>query len=142
MTQVLGGGKKPDISLTEYFVYYRWQLIPGKDIRKHIRPEHLLAVDIEKHALTKKRALICFKSQTTCFFDWQDRPILPDLRLDETCHSPELFLRSSPDYPGASVFAGPRFWIRLVHGIEPSLKRSKDQALAFWDTVASMNSRM
>lgn len=140
MTQALKGGTN-GVSLTEYFVYYRWQLIPGKDIRKHIRPDHLLAVDIQTYSVEKKKALMCFKSQTTRFFDWQDRPILPNRRLDETSHSPELFLRYDPDYPGARIFAGSRLRIRLVHHIEPSLKRSKDQALALFNTVAPTNGR-
>jgi LmbE family N-acetylglucosaminyl deacetylase len=141
VTQALEGGKH-SVSRTEYFVYYRWQLLPGKDIRRHIRPDHLLAVDIENCSHKKKEALMCFKSQTTRFFDWQDRPILPNCRLDETSQTPELFLRYDPDYPGASVFAGSRLCIRLVHYIEPPLKRSKDQALALWKTVVPANGRM
>jgi LmbE family N-acetylglucosaminyl deacetylase len=135
MTEALGN-ENSGASLSEYFVYYRWQLIAGKDIRKHIRQDHLVAVDIQACSSTKKTALLCYKSQTTCYFDWQDRPILPSGRVDEASDTPELFLRHGPAYPGASVFAGSRLWIRLVHTTEPALKRSKDQALALWKTIA------
>jgi LmbE family N-acetylglucosaminyl deacetylase len=135
ITQALGN-ERSGASLSEYFVYYRWQLVAGKDIRKHIRPDHLVAVDIHTCSSTKKGALLCYESQTTCYFDWQDRPILPSGRVDEASDTPELFLRHDPAYPGASVFAGSRFWIRLVHTTEPTLKRGKDQALALWKTIA------
>jgi LmbE family N-acetylglucosaminyl deacetylase len=134
-------GQPNSASLTEYFVYTRWQLLPGKDIRKHIRPEHLTAIDIQAYSSTKKRALLCYKSQTTHFFDWQDRPILPEQRLDETSNTPELFLRYQPAYPGAAVFSRSRLWVRLVHRIEPPLKRGKDRAAALWRTVGHTNSR-
>ena len=130
-----------DVLLTEYFVYYRWQLIRGRDVRRHVRSDLLMAVDVEACSLKKKRALMCFTSQTACFFDWQDRPILPQQRVDETSRSPEVFLSYDPAYPGASVFAGSRLWIRLVHRLEPGLKQRKDQLLALWKAVARTNGR-
>ena len=140
MTDLLEGGGG-GVLLTEYFVYYRWQLISGSDIRQHIRSDLLTAVDIEACSLRKKKALMCFTSQTACFFDWQDRPILPQQRVDETSRSPEVFLSYDPAYPGASVFAGSRLWIRLVHRLEPGLKQRKDQLLALWKAVARTNGR-
>jgi LmbE family N-acetylglucosaminyl deacetylase len=140
VTRLLKSGKCA-VSLTEYFVYYRWQLIPGRDIRRHIQSDLLLAVDVQTCSSKKKRALMCFTSQTTRFFDWQDRPILPEQRVDEMSHAPEVFLGCDPDYPGASVFGGSRLWIRLVHKLEPGLKQRKDQALALWKTIAPRNER-
>lgn len=116
-----------NVNLAEYFVYYRWQLLPGKDVRRLIRPEHLLTVDIEPYARQKRRALACFTSQTTLFFDWQVRPILPAHRLDEVSRTPEYFLRYQPRFPGARVYTGSRAWIWLVYWIEPFLKKRKDQ---------------
>jgi LmbE family N-acetylglucosaminyl deacetylase len=113
--------------VAEYFIYYRWRLLSGGDIRKFIWPDHLLKIDIRAQAAQKKKALNCFKSQTTLFFDWQDRPILPKQRLDEVSQSPECFLRYDPAFPDATIFASSRTWIRLIHRVEPSLKKSKDQ---------------
>jgi LmbE family N-acetylglucosaminyl deacetylase len=140
MTQALADTEKR-VSLTEYFVYYRWQLISGKDVRKHIQPDHLVAIDIQQYASAKRHALMAYRSQTTRFFDWQDRPILPNSRLEETASGPELFLRYRPDCPGADVFAGSRLWIRLIHRVEPALKSGKDYTLALWKALLSADSR-
>jgi LmbE family N-acetylglucosaminyl deacetylase len=116
--------------LFEYFVYYRWRMLPGRDIRTYVQADQLLAVDIETVAARKRTALECFKSQTTRYYTWQDRPILSQTSLDEVCRHPEVFLRYDPVLAGAAVFTGARTWIRLVHAFEPMAKRRKDQVMA------------
>ena len=116
--------------LFEYFVYYRWRMLPGRDVRTYVRGDQLLAVDIESVARQKRRALDCFKSQTTQYYPWQDRPILSRSSLDEVCRHPEVFLRYDPALAGVAVFTGARAWIRLVHSFEPMAKRRKDQVMA------------
>jgi LmbE family N-acetylglucosaminyl deacetylase len=115
------------IQLVEYFVYYRWRLLPGGDIRKIIQPEHLIRIDISGQSQQKQRALECYVSQATCFFNWQDRPILPAARVVEVSRSPELFLLHDPDHPGTAVFARLRHWIPVAHRLEPRLKQWKDE---------------
>lgn len=118
-------------AVTEYFVYYRWRLLPAGDVRRYIRPALLRAVDTTAVAGRKRAALACFTSQTTRFYAWQAQPTLsPDL-LDRVSREPELFLRDDPARPGTAVFerAGP--WIRIAHRLEPFLKKRKDRLLAW-----------
>ena len=121
----------PYMQLSEYFVYYRWRLLPARDVRKYIQPQHLLEVDIQKVATAKRKALDCFKSQTTIYYPWQTRPILTPILLDEECQQPELFLRYDTSAPGAAVFSRLVIWIRLVHRLEPFLQRWKYHVGAF-----------
>ena len=116
--------------LFEYFVYYRWRMLPGRDVRAYVRADQLFAVDIEPVAARKRTALDCFKSQTTQYYAWQDRPILSQTSLDEVCRHPEVFLRYDPALAGVTVFTGARAWIRFVHAFEPMAKRRKDQVMA------------
>ena len=116
--------------LFEYFVYYRWRMLPGRDVRTYVRADQLLAVDIAPVAVRKRTALDCFKSQTTQYYSWQDRPILSQASLNEVCRNPEVFLRYDPALAGAAVFTGARAWIRFVHAFEPMAKRCKDQIMA------------
>jgi len=114
----------------EYFVYYRWRMLPRRDIRAYLDPSALVSVDIGAVAQRKRAALDCFTSQTTHFYPWQDRPILSLASLDEVCRNAELFLRYDPQRPGAAVLTRARAWIRLVHELEPRAKRSKDRVMA------------
>lgn len=113
--------------LFEYFVYANWQLLPKRDIRRYISPEHMLEVDIADETLQKRRALECFKSQTTRFYSWQHRANLTAAFLEEICRRPEVFLRYSASFPNAAIFIRATAWIHLVHAVEPPLKRSKDR---------------
>ena len=124
---VAEGLERPEI--VEYFVYYRWQLLPGKDLRRFIPPEKLWPVDISGQAELKQQALQCYRSQTTCFYPWQTRAILPPARVEEVSRDPEIFLRYDTRQPGAAVFDRARTWIRLVHRLEPRLKVWKDRLL-------------
>jgi LmbE family N-acetylglucosaminyl deacetylase len=119
-------------ALTEYFVYYRWRLLPARDVRRYIQPQHLFKVDTKRVANQKRLALDCFKSQTTIFYPWQTRPILTSILLDEESYNPELFLQYDPAAPGAAVFARAILWIRVVHRLEPFLQRWKYRLGALW----------
>lgn len=111
--------------LIEYFVYYRWRLLPGRDVRRYIRRSCLYAVDTQTVAAQKRKALDCFRSQTTIFYDWQTRPILTSHLLDEVSQSPEYFVRWDAQLLATAVFTHAVFWIRFVHQVEPHLQRWK-----------------
>lgn len=110
--------------LTEYFVYHRWRLLPRRDIRRYLRPEQLLTVDLAAVSAVKREALDCFRTQTTRFYPWQTRPILTSVLLDEECRA-EYFLRYDPGFPGMKVFTSMSAWIRLAHRLEPPLQKLK-----------------
>jgi LmbE family N-acetylglucosaminyl deacetylase len=127
--------------LTEYFVYYRWRLLPAGDVRKYIHPDHLFEVTIENVSDQKRAALGLFKTQTTKFYAWQSRPNLSARLLDEVSHTPELFLQYDPSAPGPAVFDQYVTWIRLVHRLEPFLKKRKDRVVALWARGLGRNDR-
>ena len=116
-------------ALTEYFVYYRWRMLPGGDVRHYLRRNLVQKVAISAASSQKRAALGCFKSQTTRYYPWQVRPTLSAELLDEVCGEPELFLRYDPALPGAAIFARAVPWIRLAHRLEPFLKKRKDRLL-------------
>jgi len=120
--------------LVEYFVYYRWRLLPKRDIRKYIQPQYLFQLDISDVAALKRRSLGCFTSQTTIYYPWQTRPILTPTLLDEECANPEYFLMNAP-LSGTSVFSNLILWIRLAHRLEPILLRWKYLTLSMLKRV-------
>lgn len=115
-------------ALVEYFVYYRLRLLPGRDLRRYLRPEHRREVDIRPVKSAKLAALACFTSQTTRFYPWQTRPNLTPELLEEVSSADEVFLRDAP--AGTSVFERSAAWIQVLHALEPRLKRPKDHGLA------------
>jgi LmbE family N-acetylglucosaminyl deacetylase len=121
---------EPGTGIIEYFVYHRWRLLPRGDVRTYVDARHLLTVEIGLACERKRTALEHFQSQTTRFYSWQTRPNLTPTLLDEVSRSPEVFLRYDPACPGAKVFRGFSWWIRLVHRLEPFLKVHKDRAVA------------
>ena len=116
--------------LSEYFVYHRWRLLPGGDVRKYIDSKHLIRINITNESTIKRQALACFKSQTTKLYAWQDRPILSEKLLQEESQNPELFVRYDPAFPGTNIFTNTHTWIRCVHLIETPLKRKKEACRA------------
>ena len=117
--------------LIEYFVYYRWRLMPKRDIRRYIKLQFLYPLDIADVADQKKQALDCFTSQNTIYYPWQTRPILTPALLDEECQNPEYFLIAPASSSGTAVFSNLVLWIRLVHRLEPVLLRWKYLTLSF-----------
>ena len=116
----------------EYFVYHRWRLLPRKDIRRYVRPEGLLKLDITGVAALKRAALDCFRTQTTRYYPWQTRPILTPELLDEECRNPEYFLRYDASRPGKEVFTSASTWIRVAHRVEPKLQQWKYVVKTAW----------
>ena len=110
--------------LIEYFVYYRWRLLPKRDIRKYIQPQYLFKLDISDVATLKRQSLDCFTSQTTIYYPWQTRAILRSTLLDEECANPEYFLMNT-SFSGTAVFSNLILWIQLAHRLEPILLRWK-----------------
>jgi LmbE family N-acetylglucosaminyl deacetylase len=129
------------VEVYEYFVYNRYRMLPGGDIRKFISPELLLSVDIREWSVVKKNALGCYASQTTRYYNWQERPILPSERVEQVSQQPEIFLRYDPEWEGASIFGKRKSWIRLTHFIEPQLKRWKELGLTWLHAGMMTNDR-
>jgi LmbE family N-acetylglucosaminyl deacetylase len=124
ITRALLEGRLPG-ALAEYFVYHRWRLLPGRDLRAYVRPDRMVEVDMTPVAARKRAALECFRSQVTRYYPWQTRPILTPELLDDECRRPERFLRYDPALPGARVLTRARGWIRVAHRLEPALQRTK-----------------
>jgi LmbE family N-acetylglucosaminyl deacetylase len=134
VNHIVSGGQArgwPVGQLIEYFVYYRSRLLPARDVRKYIAPQHLISVDIQDIAPEKRKALDCFRSQTTIYYSWQTRPILTPQLLDQECQSPEVYLVYRPGALGPAVFAHTATWIRLAHRVEPILLKCKYLITAF-----------
>jgi LmbE family N-acetylglucosaminyl deacetylase len=129
--RLLREGRLAGAAVTEYFVYYRWRLLPRGDVRAYIRPGLLAGVEIHDVSRLKRQALDRFRSQTTRFYSWQDRPNLTSTLLDEVSRTPEIFVRYDPSLPGAKVFSASVAWICTAHRLEPGLKKVKDQAVAW-----------
>jgi N-acetylglucosamine malate deacetylase 1 len=121
--------------LIEYFVYYRWRLLPKRDVRKYLKPQYLFQLNISDVAKRKRQALDCFTSQTTINYPWQTRPILTPKLLDEECANPEYFLVSNGSHSGTAVFSNLILWIRLAHRLEPILLRWKYLTLSILKRV-------
>jgi len=127
--------------LVEYFVYYRWRLLPKQDVRKYIKPQFLYELDISDVAEQKREALDCFASQTTIYYPWQTRPILTSKLLDEECQNPEYFLIPNASLSGTAVFSNLVLWIRIAHRLEPILLRWKYLSLSLLKRVFQRNVR-
>ncbi len=115
--------------LWEYFVYYRWRLLPGGDLRRLIRGDLLAAPDTRQYAERKRRALACYRSQTTRYAASQRRPILPPARVEEVSIDDELFARLDERARGSEILAEGRRWVPIAHRLEPALKGVKEGAL-------------
>jgi LmbE family N-acetylglucosaminyl deacetylase len=126
--------------LIEYFVYYRWRLLPKRDIRKYIQSQYLFKLDISDVAALKRQSLDSFTSQTTIYYPWQTRPILTSILLDEECANPEYFLMNA-SLSGTVVFSNLILWIRLAHRLEPILLRWKYLTLSTLKRVFQNHAR-
>jgi LmbE family N-acetylglucosaminyl deacetylase len=120
-------GVKFKISLIEYFVYTKWHLLKKRDIREYINPELLITVDISSVKDLKKKALECFKSQTTNYFEKQLRPTLTREFLEGNYNSPEIFLKTNKYLE--TFYFGSQTWISIDSLIEPVLKNRKERIL-------------
>jgi LmbE family N-acetylglucosaminyl deacetylase len=110
----------------EYFVYFRWRLLPGGDIRKLIRDDRRICIPVTAQATTKRKALACYASQTTKYFEWQSRPILAPGNIEEVCSTLECFLQTAPGAHSSQIFTRWSLWIHCAHELEPRLKQIKE----------------
>jgi LmbE family N-acetylglucosaminyl deacetylase len=118
--------------ILEYFVYARWKLLRGGDIRRRVRRDLLLRFDLDADALASKRqALEAHRTQTTLFFTWQTRVNLTGVFLDEVCTGPEYLLRAPSGGNDSAIFDRGILGIRVAHALEPRLKRGKDRVLGW-----------
>jgi LmbE family N-acetylglucosaminyl deacetylase len=122
-------GAAPQAALLEYFVYYRWKLLPRKDVRPYCRPEHAAAFDLAATGAAKKAALLCHTSQVTRFHSWQTRAVLSAELIAEVSAGLEWYVRPPPGAGDRDLFTLPPAVLHAVHGLEPWLKRRKDQAV-------------
>jgi LmbE family N-acetylglucosaminyl deacetylase len=129
------------IEIFEYFIYYRLQLLPKKDIRTYIDPSYLIGSDIRAQATQKRTALEAFKTQTTRFYPWQTRPLLSAELLNEVCTTPELFLQASALNERSPFISGGQL-IPLITRLEPALKKAKSRGILFFETVAKLPARL
>lgn len=113
--------------LYEYFVYTKIKMLKHKDIREYINPDLLIKINSTNNVIQiKRKALSCFKSQTTNYFKSQCRPVLSEDFLENNAYLPEVFLRSNPKSI-ESVFITSQKLLPIVNRIEPFLKRKKDR---------------
>lgn len=119
--------RRTGIRLWEYFVYPFWCLLPGGDVRGHLRRGALYALDLTPEVRSAKRAALdAYRSQTTRYAEGQTRPVLGAAFLDRMCAGSETFLRYEIARPGAAVLRRSRWWFPVVRRLEPPLKRAKD----------------
>ena len=114
----------------EYFVYYQWKLLPSGDIRDYIKPELLVAADIEAVSNRKRQALDCFESQTTVYYDWQHKPVLSEELLKRFADGPEVFMKVNAGARDRDVLRISPLIVRTLNRLEPFLKNTKEKILS------------
>jgi len=135
-----GSDESLQIQIVEYFIYYRSRILPRGDVRRYVRPDQLAIVDTSKFSALKRRALECYETQTTVFFEWQRRPNLTRRFVDEVSASPEAFVLHSPSLSGSRIFERGAGWVRWVQAIEQPLKRAKDRGAAIVGSIRTEGS--
>lgn len=118
--------RNPSTRLAEYFVYYRLRLLPGGDMRKLIRPDLLEGGSPGVFADAKERALREYATQTTVYDPAWAKPVLSDGFIQEAAMDAEHYLNSNSIPVGTWSWLQSGMRARLVHLIEPRLKRIKD----------------
>lgn len=118
--------RNPSTRLAEYFVYYRLRLLPGGDMRKLIRPDLLEGGDPGPFADAKARALREYVTQATVYDPAWAKPVLSDGFIRDAAADAEYYLNSTAIPAGNSAWMRHASRAKLVHQIEPRLKRVKD----------------
>lgn len=116
--------------ILEYFIYVRWRLIGGRDIRRRIPKRMMLEIDISSVSSAKRSALCRYRSQTSILYSWQEGPILTEERVQQRCFEPECFLVADSSKPLLACFSGKRHALLISHYAERFGKRRKDQMVA------------
>lgn len=125
-------------TLMEYFVYYRWRLLPGGDLRDLLRVGERVVPDTSEFADHKRRALACYRSQTTLYAAGQRREILPESRVDRVSTDEEVFVRWREGLPPTAQLSRLRGWVPVAHRLEPVLKRVKDRVASLARSAAQV----
>lgn len=119
--------RRAGVRLWEYFVYPFWRLLPRGDVRAHLRPGTLYALEREAETRAAQRAALdLYRSQTEPWGGRASRPVLAPDHLDRVCAGPEVFLRYEVARSGPAVLKGTGAWFGVVRRVEPGLKRAKD----------------
>jgi LmbE family N-acetylglucosaminyl deacetylase len=111
----------------EYFVYSQWRLLRSGDVRDYLPSGALHRLPPGTAGAIKRRALDCHRSQTTCYYPGQQRPVLSAELLERVSAEPEAFLRYDPACHGRRGLARGQTWVPMAHVVEPVLKRWKDR---------------
>lgn len=119
----------PGVTGAEYFVYHRWKLLQGGDIRAMIRPEYMVKVDIGPVGEKKRKALQCYGTQVTAEPGLRTVPVLSADLIAEESRGSEWLLKADTAMSDRTLFLCSPVMIRLIHGLEPPLKRIKDALL-------------
>jgi len=119
------------VTLLEYFVYYHSRFLPSGDIRDYCRADRLLACNCAGQTELKRQAILCFKSQTTCYQSWQTRPVLSPELIAEAAAGPEIFLVETPAQRGSNPCRLHPLWLGGLIRVEHRLKVWKEQ-IGFW----------
>ena len=114
----------------EYFIYFHLRLLPGGDIRRCLKTESVIRIDVSEVSRAKLRALRRYETQIRVSHDWQDRPILTADRLRDRCSDPEMFVDSDPNAPLLEVFPRHKLRIMCAFLAQRYGKRPKDQLAA------------
>jgi LmbE family N-acetylglucosaminyl deacetylase len=106
------------IALYQYFVYYRYPMTPGTDIRRSVAARHMRRVDIAEVREVKRRALACYPSQVTAYYPWQTRAVLTPETVERLTSGDEVFAAFDEGTPDRALFEGvpPWFWPALRFG--------------------------
>jgi LmbE family N-acetylglucosaminyl deacetylase len=118
-------------TLLEYFVYYRLRLLRERDGRKRLSSDALFTIDTSRVAAEKQRIINIYKTQTATQYGWQEKPILSQENIRETCQMPEYFLLSDPTASLLNAFPKAKLRVLLAYLAERHGKRPKDRLVAF-----------
>lgn len=126
---VRGMATTRQIPTLEYFIYPHWKLLPGGDVRELVHPKWVRHTELAPVATQKMRALRQFVSQTTCYYEWQRKPVLSTEVLESFCSGRECFLEAPVGVSERSLFTILPMWIRQAGKIEPRLKWAFDKMM-------------
>ena len=116
-------------TMLEYFIYYRWPLLQGNDVRSKAPTRRMVAIEASSGSCSKADLIAGYESQTQIMYPWQTSPVLTSASITERCSQPEWLLVSNPVNP-ISDFQGSGVMLRLAHLAQTLGKRRKDQAVA------------
>jgi LmbE family N-acetylglucosaminyl deacetylase len=118
-----------EVTLLEYFVYFRYPLLAEGDIRRVVAAGHLVEIDIEPVRVDKRAALDAYTSQVARYFPWQTRPVLTEAVVAEHASGPEWFVHAAADMSPGELFQRDSLRLRINLLVGPALVRWKKRLL-------------